>query len=71
MRSVSRRELVNNYPSTENWALAVSVVRDLGKFQQQEQIDLLRLMERTKAIRKRVTTSNTSSRPTRACRAKR
>jgi hypothetical protein len=42
-------QLVNNYPSTENWALAVSVVRDLGKFQQQEQIDLLRLMERTKS----------------------
>ncbi|MBK9011698.1 hypothetical protein [Novosphingobium sp.] len=42
-------QLVNGYPSTENWALAVSVVRDLGKFQQQEQIDLLRLMERTKS----------------------
>ncbi len=42
-------QLVNNFPSTENWALTVSVVRDLGKFQQQEQIDLLRLMERTKS----------------------
>lgn len=42
-------QLVNAYPGTENWALAVSVVRDLGKFQQQEQIDLLRLMERTKS----------------------
>lgn len=42
-------QLVNSYPTTENWALAVSVVRDLGKFQQQEQIDLLRLMERTKS----------------------
>ena len=42
-------QLVGAYPTTENWALSVSVVRDLGKFQQQEQIDLLRLMERTKS----------------------
>lgn len=42
-------QLVGAYPSTENWALTVSVVRDLGKFQQQEQIDLLRLMERTRS----------------------
>lgn len=40
-------QLVGAYPTTENWALSVSVVwRILGKFQQQEQIDLL-LMEYT------------------------
>lgn len=43
-------QLVAGYPTTENWALTVAVVRDLNKFQSQEQIDLLRLMERTKSF---------------------
>ena len=43
-------ELVGNYPTTENWSLAIAVVRDLFKFQGQDQIDLLRLMERTKSF---------------------
>ena len=43
-------ELVANYPTTENWSLAIAVVRDLFKFQGQDQIDLLRLMQRTKSF---------------------
>ncbi len=43
-------KLVDAYPSNDNWALTVAVVRDLNKFQNQEQIDLLRLMERTKSF---------------------
>ena len=43
-------ELVGAYPTTENWSLAIAVVRDLFKFQGQDQIDLLRLMERTKSF---------------------
>lgn len=43
-------QLVGNYPTNENWALTVAVVRDLNKFQNQEQIDLLRIMERTKSF---------------------
>jgi tetratricopeptide (TPR) repeat protein len=39
--------LVEIYPTQENWALALSVVRDMSTFQNQEQIDLLRLMART------------------------
>lgn len=39
--------LVEGYPTQENWALALSVVRDMSTFQNQEQIDLLRLMQRT------------------------
>jgi hypothetical protein len=43
-------QLVGGYPNNDNWALTVAVVRDLNKFQSQEQIDLLRLMERTKSF---------------------
>jgi hypothetical protein len=43
-------QLVGNFPTNENWALTVAVVRDLNKFQSQEQIDLLRIMERTKSF---------------------
>ena len=39
--------LVQSYPSQDNWALAIAVVRDMSKFQNQEQIDLMRLMQRT------------------------
>lgn len=39
--------LVEGYPTKENWALSLSVVRDMSTFQNQEQIDLLRLMGRT------------------------
>jgi hypothetical protein len=43
-------KLVAGYPTNDNWALTVAVLRDLNKFQNQEQIDLLRLMERTKSF---------------------
>lgn len=39
--------LVKAYPTTENWAGAISVVRELGKFPAQETLDLMRLMGRT------------------------
>jgi hypothetical protein len=42
--------LVANYPTPENWALAIAVQRDLGKYQLQDLIDLMRLMERTKSF---------------------
>ena len=41
--------LVQAYPSQDNWTLAIVVVRDLNQFQGHDQIDLLRLMERTKS----------------------
>ena len=40
-------KLVSGYPTRENWALAIAVVRDMVQFQNQEQLDLMRLMERT------------------------
>ena len=40
-------QLVNMYPSKENWSLAVAVVRDLNGYQGHDQLDLLRLMQRT------------------------
>ena len=43
-------QLVEGYPTQENWALALSVVRDMSTFQNQEQIDLLRLMGRTNSF---------------------
>lgn len=43
-------KLVAGYPTKENWALTVAVIRDLNKFQSQEQIDLLRIMERTQSF---------------------
>lgn len=39
--------LVQAYPSTENWAGAIAVVRDIGNFQNQETLDLMRLVDRT------------------------
>lgn len=39
--------LVQSYPTQENWSLGIAVVRDMSKFQNQESIDLLRLMQRT------------------------
>ena len=40
-------ELVALYPTKENWALAIAVVRDLNGYQGHDQIALLRLMQRT------------------------
>lgn len=40
-------ELVSLYPNKENWALAIAVVRDLNGYQGLDQLDLLRLMQRT------------------------
>lgn len=42
--------LVASYPTTENWSLALAVVRDMRGYAGQDQIDLLRLMERTKSF---------------------
>lgn len=39
--------LVQVYPTKDNWALAIAVVRDMTKFQNQEMLDLMRLMGRT------------------------
>lgn len=39
--------LVEIYPTKDNWALAIAVVRDMTKFQNQEMLDLMRLMGRT------------------------
>lgn len=40
-------KLVEGYPTKDNWSLAIAVVRDMSQFQNQEQLDLMRLMERT------------------------
>lgn len=40
-------KLVQGYPTKDNWALSIAVVRDMVQFQNQEQLDLMRLMERT------------------------
>lgn len=40
-------KLVEGYPTKDNWALAIAVIRDMSQFQNQEQLDLMRLMERT------------------------
>jgi hypothetical protein len=40
-------ELVALYPTKENWSLAIAVVRDLNGYQGLDQLDLLRLMQRT------------------------
>lgn len=39
--------LVQTYPTKDNWALSIAVVRDMSKFQNQEMLDLMRLMGRT------------------------
>lgn len=41
--------LVQLYPTKDNWALAIAVVRDMSKFQNQETLDLMRLMGRTES----------------------
>lgn len=38
------------YPNQTNWALSIAVLRDLGKYQSQDLIDLMRLMDRTKSF---------------------
>ncbi|MFC0589189.1 hypothetical protein ACFFF7_07170 [Novosphingobium aquiterrae] len=40
-------QLVRGYPTTQNWALAIAVLRDLSRYPSQDMIDLLRLMDRT------------------------
>ncbi|WP_296676040.1 hypothetical protein [Novosphingobium sp.] len=42
-------QLVANYPTTQNWALSIAVLRDLARYPSQDMIDLLRLMDRTKS----------------------
>jgi hypothetical protein len=42
--------LVRDYPSTENWAGAIAVLREIGKFQAQETLDLMRLVDRTQSF---------------------
>ncbi len=39
--------LVQAYPTKDNWAGAITVVREIGKFAPQESLDLMRLMGRT------------------------
>ena len=39
--------LVQAYPQASNWAGAITVVREIGKFPAQETLDLMRLMGRT------------------------
>ncbi|NOU04056.1 MAG: hypothetical protein HOO94_10460 [Novosphingobium sp.] len=40
-------KLVSAYPTTQNWALAIAVLRDTARYPSQETVDLLRLMDRT------------------------
>lgn len=39
--------LVRTYPTKDNWAGAITVVREVGQFPAQETLDLMRLMDRT------------------------
>jgi len=39
--------LARDHPTKENWAGAITVVREVGKFPGQETLDLMRLMDRT------------------------
>lgn len=39
--------LAQTYPTADNWAGAITVVREVGKFPPQETLDLMRLMGRT------------------------
>lgn len=41
--------LVGAYPTPDNWAGAITVVREIGKYPAQETLDLMRLMDRTKS----------------------
>jgi hypothetical protein len=42
--------LVAAYPTTQNWAGAIAVVRDIGNYQSQETLDLVRLMAATNSF---------------------
>lgn len=42
--------LVENYPTTENWSGAITVLREIAKYPAQETLDLMRLMDRTKSF---------------------
>ena len=42
--------LVRDYPSSENWAGAIAVLREVGHFQAQETLDLMRLVQRTNSF---------------------
>lgn len=42
--------LVDAYPTKENWAGAIGVVRLVGKYEIQERLDLMRLMQRTGSL---------------------
>jgi tetratricopeptide (TPR) repeat protein len=39
--------LVQNYPSNDNWAGAIAILREIGHYPAQETLDLMRLMGRT------------------------
>ncbi|MCB2059916.1 MAG: hypothetical protein R3E09_19090 [Novosphingobium sp.] len=39
--------LVRDYPTSENWGAAATIIRELGGFASQETLDLMRLMGRT------------------------
>lgn len=43
------RGLVQVEPTTQNWAAAITVTRDVGNFPAQDKLDLMRLMDRTKS----------------------
>lgn len=43
--------LVEAYPSTDNWADAIGLARTAGRFQAQETLDLMRLMDATGSYR--------------------
>ena len=42
--------LVRDFPVSENWAGAIAVLREVGRFQAQETLDLMRLVARTNSF---------------------
>lgn len=42
--------LVQDYPTSQNWGAAATIIRELGGFASQETLDLMRLMGRTKSF---------------------
>lgn len=46
-------QLVQNYPVKQSWSSSIAVVRALGGYQAQENLDLMRLMSRTSAMTSR------------------
>jgi tetratricopeptide (TPR) repeat protein len=40
-------QLVQAYPTTENWSGAITILREIGRYPNQETLDLMRLMGRT------------------------